>query len=167
MDRIVADTELNKKWWNSGYCPKIHLLEYELISRPRGVSLDRCIKTKCHITAEALWFCLTGKVLPDGLVYQDEPTSDTLYINCDSDEHAFIVNKDKIYDSFWNKYSLFVQAVPIEMIDAIRQYKPFILPRPDGIVYTVVEYECYSADIMGDSGIHSNYEILSNQMVKN
>lgn len=163
MDLITADKKLNHKWWKSGYCPKIHILEYELISRPRNISLDRCIHTKCHLTAEALWYCLTGKVLLDGLVYQETPILETLYINCDSDEHAFILHQGKIYDSCWNAYPLTIREAPPTMIQCIRQYQPFTLPRPDGMVHEVLEYECYGpdTDIIEDQ-IMVNYEALIN-----
>jgi hypothetical protein len=165
MDLIIKDSQLNHLWWNSGHCPTIHLLEHELISRPRGVSLDRCISTKCHITAEVLWYCLTGKILPEGLVFQDQPTAETLYINCNFDEHVFILHQGKIYDSCWNIYSLTVREAPSEMIRNIKEYKPFILPQPDGSLYEVSDYDCYSSDTnITDDRIICNYKMLKNNI---
>lgn len=161
MDLVISDSELNYKWWNSGYCPKIHLLEYELISRPRGVSLDRCINTKCHITTEVLWWCLTGKILPDGLLYQDHPISETLYIDCDYGAHSLILHNGKIYDSCWNAYYLNVRPIPSTMLNCIRHNKPFTLPCPDGTTYEVIEYGCYVPDVdITEHNIISNYNRL-------
>lgn len=162
MDRIIYDTQLNHKWWKSQLFPKIHLLEYELISRPRGITLERCINTQCHITAEVLWYCLTGNILPEGLIFEDVPTSETLYINCDDDDHVLILHQGKIYDSCWNAYHLTVREAPIEMIHAIKHYKPFVLSRPDNKVHEVLDYGCYRSDIkITEEGIVSNYTTLN------
>jgi hypothetical protein len=162
MDIIVQDSGLNYKWYKSNMCPKMHLFEYELISRPRGITLERCINTKCHITAEVLWYCLTGKVFPDGIVYEDYPNPETLYISCDDNEHVFILHQNKIYDSWWNAYPLTIRDAPAEMIDAIKEYKPFILLRPDTVLYEVTNYECYRPDThLTTEDIIVNYEKLN------
>lgn len=97
-------------------------------------------------------------------MYQDCPTSELLYINCDYDDHSFILHNGKIYDSCWNAYPLTVREAPSVMIDCIKQYKPFTLLRPDGILHEVLDYECYSSDSIEDSldRIISNYEALIN-----
>lgn len=170
MEQILSDRDLNLKWLNSSLCNShdIHIMEYELISRPRKMSLKRCVTTKCYITAEVLWFCLTGKIWPDGGISfcNEHQEVKTLYVDCDQ-EHVFIIHNNHIYDSCWNKYQLNQRPLPYDILNKIQKHEPFDLPMADDTILKIEQYEYYTINSSPtELEISKNYNILCNATPK-
>jgi hypothetical protein len=161
---LLSDLSLNKKFYESEHCKDKGLLklQYEIISRPRGITEDTYVQTTCGITAAMIMYILSGTtdIASDnhtaswvGYEYNEggRPLSDTLYVVGDGGDHEFIIHKGYVFDSWWNTHSLSIRKVPEDLLSNLREGTPISFVSKTG---TVFHYDYYQiAELKSETNI--------------
>ncbi len=144
----LFDSKLNFRFYQSKLCSQYRRSEYELISKPRGISEIEYATTSCGITAELIRYLLSGTI-ECGAPWEEtsEPKFDTIYILADGGDHEFVIHSGEIYDSWWNIHRILIREAPEEMLNNIRSGEPFTFTREsDKKKFEYEDYCCLELD---------------------
>lgn len=109
-----ADPTLNQRWWDSEDRHEVHLLQYETISRPRGITESRYVETQCEVTACARAWLHSGSSqdwveLPECSV---ESMPEACVLTFDEGQHHAFVWNGWMFESFWDRRC--VETFPLD-----------------------------------------------------